>query len=70
MPNTHTVTQSDCHGLTLRRDTFLAHYVAAWMAAQSVARHRENAMTADQHQAPEDALCCAEAAWDQLVALT
>lgn len=62
MPNTYTT----CNGVTLSRDAFITHYVAAWMAAASVQWYcsREAAKAADPTSQPFcEALCCAEEAW-------
>ncbi len=62
MPNTITTST----GVTLSRDAFIAHYVAAFMAANCVKRYWQDASTADEHQGAEDAVFCAEAAWEQI----
>ncbi len=63
MSSTYYTTQS---GVTLGRDAFITHYVAAWLAANCVVRYNRDASTADQHQGVEDALFCAETAWEQI----
>ncbi len=62
MSNTYTTST----GVTLSRDAFICHYVAAWMAANCTRRYDRDAATADEHQGAEDAVFCAEAAWAQL----
>ncbi len=62
MPSTLTLS----NGVTLGRDAFIGHYVAAWLAADSQSRYRNNPSTCDLNQPIEDALCCADSAWEQM----
>lgn len=67
MPNQ--LTTSD--GVTLTRDTFITHYVAAWLAAKSVQDHaiadaaRGYSFGLD-HPYVGNALYCAQKAWAEL----
>lgn len=65
MPNTLTI-----DGVTLLRDAFITHYVAAWLASYSVSIYDDCCARGDhsrQDRPPvEDAMLCAEAAWTQL----
>ncbi len=63
MPSTYTTRD----GVTLSRDAFVGHYVAAWLAASAVHRYWSGyAGDSYLNQPIEDALCCAESAWEQL----
>ncbi len=65
MPNTHTTTS----GITLTRDTFIAHYVAAylasWASKPEISAHQYLSAWAFVHPW-EKAMRCAEAAWAEL----
>ncbi len=67
MPSSYTTTT----GVTLSRDAFIAHYAAAWLAAMSVHVYDDCCSRGDhsrQDKPPvEDAVFCAEAAWDHLI---
>ncbi len=63
MPSSYT-TQS---GITLSRDTFIGHYMAAWLAASSNKRYwNGHASECALEQPIEDALVCAESVWEQI----
>lgn len=64
MPSSYTTTS----GVTLSRDAFITHYVAAWLAAESVyCTHRWPELDRLQTHPPVDkALCRAEDAWQQI----
>ncbi len=69
MPSTYTTST----GVTLGRDAFICHYVAAWLAARSVHVYDDCCSRGDhsrQDKPPvEDALFCAEAAWERIESL-
>ncbi len=66
MPNTYTTTS----GVTLSRDAFIAHYVAAYMAVNPDWNWKAPDSPVWFHPSPaKRALDCAEAAWGQLEAL-
>ena len=68
MPSTHTLP----NGVTLSRDAFISHYVAAWLASNEVAC----AMADDWWEANrgartplDEAMACAERAWQDIETL-
>lgn len=66
MPNTHTLT----NGVTLSRDAFIAHYVAAWLASYTATHHVDycqRGLHAELERPPvEDAVYLAETAWAEI----
>ncbi len=65
MPSTYTTSS----GITLARDAFIAHYVAAWLGswASNPARSNHQWLSAWAFVHPwEKAMRCAEAAWAEL----
>lgn len=65
MPSTHTLP----NGVTLSRDAFIAHYVAAWLATYDAAGYTGGrwGLVGCKTQTPlSTALECAEHAWQEI----